>query len=101
MRGEQLAKPAFERAATSYWRTTRNKKDNVFSHETKHRINLTGTGRAVPKRYQIANGMFIRSHETLYGRLPECKLFDFGDSGTRGVAVLYPAYSARRFTSRP
>ena len=71
MRAQELAKPAFERTATSHRRMARNKKDNIFSHESKHGVDVTGSGGAVPKRYQIANGLFVRSHGTRWAK-PAC-----------------------------
>ena len=43
-------------------RTAGTKEDNVFSHQIEHRFNVAMGSCAMPKRNEIANGLFIRSH---------------------------------------
>ena len=59
-----LRSPLSNELATPHRWATRNKEDNVLSHETKHSIDIIGTGCTVPEGHEIANGLFIGSHET-------------------------------------
>jgi hypothetical protein len=43
---------------------TRNKKHHVFGHELQHGLNVTSRGRAMPRRDDVSNSLFVRAQTT-------------------------------------
>ena len=69
MRFEKASQSFLERAATLHWRPARHEEYDVFRHEAKDRIDVTGSGCSMPLRDEFSDRVFVCVHQAFPWRI--------------------------------